>query len=167
MSEFVLSETQKKKSCLHLEGYKYHKRRQNANGTIAWRCCRYTSSGCGASVLTKNNSVTSRSCDHNHAPDETTLVKDQMRVALKKAVESNPNTPAPRLFNDELLRTCSTVPDEVAAEIPTFVSMKDTVYRERRSAQPPLPSSAGCLQLNDGHRKTESGELIPSHRRPQ
>ncbi|CAN7945721.1 unnamed protein product, partial [Ixodes pacificus] len=148
----------KKKLCLHLEGYKYYKRRQNANGMVAWRCCRYTSSGCAASILTEEDNVKSRSHDHNHAPDEATLVKDQLRVALKKAAASNPNTPVPRLFQEELLRTCSAVPDEVAAEVPTFASLKDTMYRERRSAQPPLPSSATTLQLNDTHKKTESAE---------
>ncbi|KAM7313041.1 hypothetical protein ISCGN_002961 [Ixodes scapularis] len=158
MDKFVLSETQKKKLCLHLEGYKYYKRRQNANGTIAWRCCRYTSSGCVASILTEEDNVKSRSHDHNHAPDEATLVKDQLRVALKKAAAANPNTPVPRLFQEELLRTCSAVPDEVAAEVPTFATLKDTMYRERRSAQPPLPSSASTLQLNDAHKKTESAE---------
>lgn len=123
--------------------------------------------------------------DHNHAPDEATLVKDKLRVALKKAAASNPNTPVPRLFNAELLRACSTVrsltitsqvykvicrvsltkslnlfqvSDDVAAQIPTFGSVKDTMYRERRSAQPPLPSSADCLQLNDAHKKTENAE---------
>ncbi|CAN7979173.1 unnamed protein product [Ixodes persulcatus] len=156
MDKFVLSETQKKKKkCLHLEGYKYYKRRQNANGMVAWRCCRYTSSGCAASILTEEDNVKSRSHDHNHAPDEATLVKDQLRVALKKAAATNPNTPVPRLFQEELLRTCSAVPDEVAAEVPTFSSLKDTMYRERRSAQPPLPLSASTLQLNDAHKKTK------------
>ncbi|XP_077530981.1 uncharacterized protein LOC144143035 [Haemaphysalis longicornis] len=49
---------------------------------------------------------------------------------------------------------------EVVAEMPTFASFKNAMYRERRRHQPELPASADDVQLSPLYQQTEDGRLF-------
>src|SRR6218665_1824067 len=59
-------ESQKGKTIILVEGYRYRKDRANADGSTTWRCCK--KDGCRGRMKMLNDHVVSSS-EHNHAPD--------------------------------------------------------------------------------------------------
>ncbi|XP_064482479.1 uncharacterized protein LOC135395168 [Ornithodoros turicata] len=158
MADFVILKTQKENPCLHLKGYRYHKKRTNQNGSTAWRCASYLTSNCKASVITEGEQVRRRLHEHNHPADSAAALKDEFRGVLKDKARQSPHVAAPELYNAELLRISQTADRDALGELPTFNSLKDTIYREKNKLQPPLPSSAADVDLPDHYRVTEDGQ---------
>ena len=101
---------------------------------------------------------------HNHSVDgveaEVERVKHELRKRAREEV-----TPIPAIYNDALVDIATQVEDEaVAARLPTFPSLKSSMYRSRRSRLPTLPMSQEDVRIEGRWQKTLSGEQFFSRK---
>src|SRR6218665_4202441 len=74
-------ESQKGKTIILVEGYRYRKDRANADGSTTWRCCK--KDGCRGRMKMLNDHVVSSS-EHNHAPDPAKNEAAKVVSAIRK-----------------------------------------------------------------------------------
>ena len=61
--------------------------------------------------------------------------------SLKEEVRATAR-PVPAVYNEQIQAVaCRSDRDEIAAKLPTFTSVKSSLYRHRRSLLPPLPKT--------------------------
>ena len=82
---------------------------------------------------------------------EVERVKHELRKRAREEV-----TPIPAIYNDALVDIATQV--EVAARLPTFPSLKSSMYRSQRSRQPTFPMSQEDVRIEGRWEKTLSGE---------
>ena len=85
---------------------------------------------------------------HNHAVDETDSRVEQIRSNLRKRTREEV-VPIPSIYNDALIEL-STQHDHpmVAPKLPSFTSLKSSLYQSRRSRMLPLPKSHDEITLD-------------------
>ncbi|KAM7286679.1 uncharacterized protein ISCGN_030444, partial [Ixodes scapularis] len=128
--------------------------RKNQDEKSAWRCAKYWTNNCKAAVLTKHGKVVKTTQEHNHPPDSSQLREARLKNALKQRVRSEPHLPAPQVYSREILSLVGKVDDTVMAELPTFESVRSTMYREKRKQQPSLPRDMAEINLGRLHTET-------------
>lgn len=112
---------------------------------VYWRC-RENSNGCKASATTNFDSdeILSEPCnEHNHEKQNEEIFRLKKVATLKEKVKTEHRQPVKRLF-DEAFE--SEDPGEVPASC-SFVGMKTTLYRSRRTLVPVLPTQLGNIVL--------------------
>ena len=116
---------------LHYEGYMYLKIREGKEGSIFWRC-QLHKSGCNGRATSKGSSVVVRN-EHNHPPAQATRRKEKAVANMRKRAREE-TTSINRIY-DETLQVISAESgsEGVAAELPTFYSIKYSLYRSRRT----------------------------------
>ncbi|XP_040077772.3 uncharacterized protein LOC120849598 [Ixodes scapularis] len=128
--------------------------RKNQDEKTAWRCAKYWTNNCKAAVLTKHGKVVKTTQEHNHPPDSSQLREARLKNALKQRVRSEPHLPAPQVYSREILSLVGQVDDTVMAELPTFESVRSSMYREKRKQQPSLPRDMAEINLGRLHTET-------------
>lgn len=109
-------------------GYRYTKNKTNANGITLWRCVNRI---CSASAtLDKDNQNILRESAHVCEPSIVMNEIVKKREELKRAVCKNLG-PVPKIVEDAMkkLRKDNKKDSDL---IPTFNSMKDSLYRSRK-----------------------------------
>lgn len=152
--EFTLSETNRGKKSLLYEQNTYRVDRITQDDCISWRCTMKTCKG----RLRTNSSmteITSLIQDHNHDVDSKKIVRQQLRVAVKREAPdeftSRPSKVIRRelhRFNDELLDTRD------------IKNVAQSLYRERRKTYPALPKDRAEVHevLKNIDTQTKKGE---------
>ncbi len=75
----------------------------------------------------------------------------------KRAREES--TPVPRIYHDGLLQVAQeSIRESVAPLLPTFSSLRSSLYRKRHQRLPPLPRSVDDLSFDGDWSKTLNGE---------
>ena len=77
---------------------------------------------------------------HNHPEDGVQAKVERVKHALRKRAQEE-ITLIPSIYNDVLvdLATNLVEDEDVTSKLPTFPSLKSSLYRARQSRLPPLP----------------------------
>ena len=137
--------TQKGGEALIWQGCKFTLNRKMVNGKKYWRCAKRI---CPARITTEGNEVLQQTNGHNHPVDGVEAEVERVKHGLRKRAREEV-TPIPAIYNDALVDIATQVEDEaVAARLPTFPSLKSSMYRSRRSRLPPLPMSQEDIRIS-------------------
>ena len=125
--------TNKGKQCALYDGYSYNFKRQNAEGTIFWRCSEEKSKRCRGIMKSKTGEVLSTSEHQCGAPDEARLeVKKTLQQAKKRAREED--TSVSKIYNQEL-GELHNKGYEFVTEMPAELTTKRVLYQQRCKSQ--------------------------------
>ena len=96
---------------------------------------------------------------HNHPVDGVEAQVERVKHKLQKRAREEV-TPFPSIYNDALVDIAanSEEGESLAGRLPTFPSLKSSLYRSRRSRLPPLPQSREDVTIVGRWQKTLSGE---------
>lgn len=130
-ASFVLKTTQKGKPCILLDGHRYKHRRDNLDGSMSWTC---THELCSASVRTFGERVVRRNDDHLHGRTLRVDPQQEFLSRLKKRAAEDTVT-IPRIYDEELARSVDEHSPEIRSHLPSFSSVKSTLYRHRQRGQ--------------------------------
>ncbi|CAF2112089.1 unnamed protein product [Rotaria magnacalcarata] len=153
-ASFILKTTQKGKPCIILDGHRYKHRRDNLDGSMSWTC---THELCSASVRTYGDRVVRRNDGHLHA--RTLLVDPQQEFLsrLKKRAAEDTVT-IPKIYDEELMRSINEHSIEIREHLPSFASVKSTLYRHRQRNQKLKVPNTDC--------KSSERNSLPPKKRP-
>ena len=131
--------TQKGGEALIWQGYKFTLNRTMANGNKYWRCSKRS---CLARLTSDGDEVTQQTNGYNHAIDGVEAQVERVKHNLRKQAREEV-TPIQSIYNDALvdIATNSEENEALAGSLPTFLSLKSSLYQSRRSRLPPLPQS--------------------------
>ena len=151
--EFITN--QKGSQSLLWNGSRYTVNRKMENRTAYWRCAKRS---CPARITTQGSDILTQTRGHNHAVDPTDIKVETIKSNLRKRVREEV-TPVPRIYNEAVVQL-STEEDcsSVAAQLPTFDSMKSSLYRSRRKRFPPIPKSRAEIEVEGEFTTTLSGD---------
>ena len=142
--EFVQSNRGKQQ--VLLDGYTYSQNRVNEEATY-WRCTKRPCKG----KITTIAGFLRNSFGHDHPPSNKTTVK--FVSTMRKRARSE-TTPMQQIFNDELMKEA----DQDIPDIPTFPSIKSSMYRQRRTMMPVLPQTLQDVDLQGPWSQTHDGK---------
>ena len=109
------------------------------------RCREWRKSNCkGMGSIRKRDYVFTVMQDHSHDVEEKAVSVFEMKHEMKRRAETS-NEPIRRIFDE----VCATAPPDVSI---SFNQVENTLYKRRRSVEPPLPTSA-----------IESSEILVTH----
>lgn len=143
---------------LAYNGFLYRVKNNRGERTY-WKC---TTPTCPATINTKNNTISGiGQHPHNHQADHAKLVaKDIMNLITTKC--QNEIRPVPSIYQEEMTKLRDDEWDddsrEVVEKIPTFYSLKSTLYRARRKQTPKLPTTTTDIQLEGKWTQTTTGQ---------
>ena len=126
---------------LSFNGYLH--RMKNINGErIYWRC---TVKDCPATINTRNNMPTGFGRrPHNHPSNQANIYAKQIINTMRNRAKSEAE-PLPKLYDEDIckLRTQDWNDDtkNTDEQLPTFPSVKSSLYRARRKVTPKLPNT--------------------------
>ena len=143
------------RSLLH-QGYKYTINRRTADGQIYWRC---QDRNCqGRAITDINDQLVSCNSKHCHPPNSAEIAADLVKEKMKKKANEE-TTPIPQIYHQALQEVAQHENREsVAAVLPTFSSVKSSLYRRWRERLPPLPRSVDDLNFDGEWSKMLNGE---------
>ena len=139
-------QTNRGKQQVLLDGYTYSQNRVNEEATY-WRC---TKRPCKGKITTVAGFLRN-SFGHDHPPSNETTVK--FVSTMRKRARSE-TTPMQQIFNDELMKEA----DQDIPDIPTFPSIKSSMYRQRRTMMPVLPQTLQDVDLQGPWSQTHDGK---------
>nr|XP_042894791.1 uncharacterized protein LOC122268734 [Parasteatoda tepidariorum] len=111
-----------------------------------WRCRRFQHS-CPARVTLVNDVLKTRVGQHNHESAEGLIAKKEFEENLKKRVVAEGTTPIPKIYNNEIGKEATSV--ENAANIPSYNTIKNRLYKARHEMRPVLPKAIEELLLTE------------------
>jgi hypothetical protein len=137
MSNLRVYTTDKGKEGLIYNDFCYREvRKRAADGGIFWRCIH---KGCpGRMNTTEDKDQVEYDGGHNHQSDPNEVAIREVKTRARKRARTE-TTPMPAIYSQEVA-TLATLP-AAAANMPTYLSVSKTLYRERRSLFPALPTS--------------------------
>ena len=143
------------RSLLH-DGYRYTINRRTADGQTYWRCFDRT---CGGRAVTDvNDCLVSANNNHNHPPDVVEVAVQKIKEEIKERSKAE-TTPIPRIYHDFLQEVNQHIlSSEIAAILPTFQSIRSSLYRKRRENHPPMPATADKINFDGEWSQTLNGE---------
>jgi len=118
--------------------------------------------GCPATINTRNNiPVGFGRSEHNHDSDQATIDAKQL-ISMIRGRSKDECLPIPSIYEEEVvkLRNSEWNDDtrDMVQQLPTFASMKSSLYRARRKDTPPLPQTRQVIELTGKWTQTTSGE---------
>ncbi|CAF0969163.1 unnamed protein product [Didymodactylos carnosus] len=156
---FKVQRTQKNKPCLLLDGHRYKQRRTNLDGSVSWTC---THELCSASVRTYQDRVVRRNDDHLHDRIVRIDPGHEFLARLKKRAYEDTLT-IPRIYDEEVQYSINKHGKDIEKQLPTFSSVKSTLYRHRQKKQKPqVQNSQTTHPLNVSNRTLTSSPTIMS-----
>jgi hypothetical protein len=109
-------------------GQRYHFHRENKDGSLVWRC--HIRSCSGNIKINSQKTIVIREQAHDVCvPDFQSTEIEKKFVQLKKKVQVD-FSPMPSLYNSEM--ACFRQ-EEFADKLPSFYTIRDTLYRSRRN----------------------------------
>ena len=129
-----------------------------ANGKKYWRCSKRN---CPARLTSEGVEVTQQTNGHNHAIDGVDAQVERVKHILRKRAREEV-TPILSIYNDALVDIAANSQENeaLAGSLPTFPSLKSSLYRSCRSRLPPLPQSREDIQIEGRWQKTLSAISI-------
>ncbi|CAG2196462.1 unnamed protein product [Mytilus edulis] len=128
------------------------------NDRVYWRCATRT---CPATIRTLNNIPIGFNLVHNHPPNPAKLEVTKVLQHIKKRCRAE-TTPVPAIYKQEIakLRTPEWNDDtqRMVEQLPTFPSLKSSLYRQREDLIPHLPTSLLNIDLQDEWTQTTAAE---------
>lgn len=156
--EFI--KTQKGREMLVLDGFSFVRERKGVNGKLIWKCSQYSDSRCLARCHTIDGVLVKNIGHHNHVPDAA-------KIAARKTVEDIKLRAATtqEAGHQIVASTAAVVTAAVAAQLPSVNGLKQTIRRERREKEIPLPNPENLqdLIIPDAYKTTTSGENFLSY----
>jgi len=143
---------------LSFNGYLY--RMKNNNGErIYWRC---TVKDCPTTINTRNNIPTGFGRrPHNNPSNRVKIDAKQIINTIRNRPKSE-TEPLPKLYDEEIckLRTQDWNDDtkNTVEQLPTFPSVKSSLYRGRRKVTPKLPKTHKNIILEGQWTQTTTGD---------
>jgi hypothetical protein len=92
---------------------------------------------------------------HSHQSDQNEVAIREVKTRARKRARTE-TTPMPAIYSQEVA-TLAALP-AAASNMPTYLSLSKTLYRERRSQFPALPASRQTLVIPQRFTETTSGE---------
>lgn len=141
-----------KQTVIH-HNYEYVRDKNNVNGTISWRCCKYVSKKCKARIVTKDDQVVSgREPEHTHTGNVSTSLARKAVGEMKAALSQVDVTP-----HAAYAAVASTKPDDVLMALPKRTTIARCLRRHKHKINnvdaqgfslPPVPTSLNFVLPN-------------------
>ncbi|XP_030072563.1 FLYWCH-type zinc finger-containing protein 1 [Microcaecilia unicolor] len=141
MMEFV--ESQKGKTILLKDGYRYRKVRINVDGSVSWLCLE---NFCKGRIRLQGETVFIVS-EHNHAPDVSKNEALRSVVEMRRRAEHGMEKPM------QIIQQCTNgISLESAVHLPAYVALQRAIERRRRRVCHPYvdPRSVGEIDIPSG-----------------
>lgn len=112
------------------DGYKYNKKRENANGHSTWLCTNRKS--CRALLITNSTGIVIKQQPHNCVPN---AVNNELKLAVHKCVQKaiTESTLMPTVYSNAVEELQSTGLDLIVT-LPKYNNIKKTLYKQRNKA---------------------------------
>jgi hypothetical protein len=152
MAAVTILKTNKGGVKLVLYDYEYRKKRENANGTIIWKC-----SHCAAQLRTNGEPNYGNPVVlgvHTHQSNPLTVNLLQCRQEMKQRIIDQPEVASTVVYREKLLQ----LPMDVVELLPSKEVVGRALRFERSKLRPPLPATAADLQLAPYQTVTSSNE---------
>lgn len=128
------------------------------NDRAYWRCSTRT---CPATIRTLNNIPIGFNLVHNHPPNPAKLEANKVLQFIKKRCREE-ITPVPTIYKQEIAkpRTPEWNDDtqRMVEQLPTFPSLKSSLYRQREDLIPRLPTFLLDIDLQDEWTQTTADD---------
>ncbi len=133
--------------------------RRGRDGTVYWRCTRSRNGHCTGTLTTgPDEDLVSIKNTHNHSPDPAETEVKKIISSLKERTPTDIR-PVTMLYWEEIHKVAAAPNhDEIAAKLPTLVSVKSSLYRHRRKLLPTLPTTREEVHFEGEWAETVGGE---------
>ena len=130
--------------------------RRGREDVIYWRCHRSRNSHCTGPITTgPGDAIVSVKDTHNHPPDQASIEVKKLVSTMKEKVQDCIR-PIPQLYQEALVH----VTDYMAAQLPTLVGVKSSLYRRWRKLIPQLPQSRADVHFDGGMDTDLQGDAV-------
>lgn len=155
MAKFV--ETNRGGKKMHFDGYVYTKIRDSSTSELRfWRCEQHRR-GCEARATSEGSSAVVRK-EHDHPPNPAGTATQEAIANMRKRARDE-STPITSIYDDQLVEiSLEDHADDALSQLPSFESLRSTLYRSRHEAIPSLPTTRRDVTFPDRYTKTLSGE---------
>ena len=155
MAKFV--ETNRGGKKMHFDGYVYTKIRDSSTSELRfWRCEQHRR-GCEARATSEGSSAVVRK-EHDHPPNPAETTTQEAIANMRKRARDE-STPITSIYDDQLVEvSLEDHADDALSQLPSFESLRSTLYRSRHEAIPSLPTTRRDVTFPDRYTKTLSGE---------
>jgi hypothetical protein len=82
MSEFAITKSKRGGNVLTLNGHEYIFHKNFKNGSILWRCRKYVTYKCSATITTRNEQIETQPRDHLHSGDKLNIQRNQVLAEI-------------------------------------------------------------------------------------
>ena len=128
-------------------------KKRAADGGIFWRCVR---KDCQGRMKTdEDKAIVLYGGGRNHQPNVIEVAVREVKTLLRKRARTE-TTPIPSIYWQETATLAAT--PAAAAQMPTFLSLSHTLYRERRAIFPDLPVTRDTLVIPQRFQDTTTGQ---------
>jgi hypothetical protein len=142
--------TERGRKTLIYRGFEYWRKRDNVNGTVAWRCSCYERFNCKATIVTQRERIVSeRQPDHTHEGNVANAYARRAVGVMKEKVVETMATPS-----SSQAEVCSTLGDHVLMALPERSVLSRTLQRTRKKVHespngtPLLPPAPVDMQFD-------------------
>lgn len=139
-------------------GYLFKINRKRNENTY-WKCLQQN---CKATIVTMDDNIRRIGGEEHNHPSEAAEIEVRRTLESMRKRARDDITPMPSLYEEEVCKLRNTPwTDEttaVARSLPTYQTVKDTLYRERRKKLPPLPTTRRDLNMANEWMQTSAGE---------
>ena len=124
-------------------------------GVTYWKCAKRT---CPTRMITKDEELLQQTAGHNHPVDavdcQVQAIRNQMRKTAHEEIIL-----VTAMYNEQLI-SLNTHPERnsIAPKLPSFMSLKSSLYRNRHSRLPPLLKTRDEIRVEGDWTKTLTGE---------
>ncbi|KAL1459545.1 hypothetical protein WDU94_011515 [Cyamophila willieti] len=146
-------ETPKGKPCALHGGHRYLFTKKNCFDVIFWRCERYSKEKCKGSLATSGNRVIKTGphiCTFDPSRTEIITALDRCRRRVREEV----HLPISRIVGEEF----TPLRDRGVENVPTYLSLKSSLHRERQKAVASRPDPGDFLSI-------EANEVVQHNER--
>ncbi|XP_042145972.1 uncharacterized protein LOC121835605 [Ixodes scapularis] len=112
---------------------------------------------CGLTVLTEEGRVLQNPGEHTYAPNDVSVNSSRLKCTLKERAIAEPDAASPEMYSQHMRSLVGKVEEDVLAQLPTFESVRRTIYRAKRQNQPTLPKTTADVNLAGTYTETLDG----------
>jgi hypothetical protein len=145
--------TKREKPVVEHDGFLFRFAKRAADGGKFWRCL---NDGCTGRIKTTDDDVfiEYRNHGHNHMKRPDEIKVRQIVTTMKEQAEAH-STSLVEIYRRETVQLASQ--PEVAAAMPSYQEMRNSLTRHRRKQFPSLPTTRGSIVVPDNFKITTSG----------
>lgn len=150
---FQIIETTKRQPCCIFEGYRYRRRRENANNVVFWTCIKERKEKCTGSLKTKGDEIiqaNSHACEPDFAGTEVEIKLSNARKRIREE-----DTPASVIYKEEFgslhdggYHLTAKLPQPKTCQI-NLNRIRRTIRKKKKKEVAASSSTSECIEITN------------------